>query len=1665
MKTSSIAFYPMFVLGLTILAPLLQFGQQDWRDAIGDPTVPFEIAQQMAYDYFENNPDQIEAEGSGWKQFKRWESFWEGRVDENGLRAGGIEKLHEVIADYEDWCDASNQIPVTWNSLGPHAAPERIVANSDYGSPGVGMMLSIWVDPDNFDHILGGSSSGGLWETMDAGASWTNITDGFGYGTFGVHSVSVAEQNKDHIYIGTGVETGVTGMDKEYGWGVLRSLDGGVTWDITGLTYYAGEDETPPTWKVVADPFDTDGNIVYAATDAKVYKSTNAGGTFTPILEASDDVKFKDFDIKPDNPAVLIASAANGAPLWANDIPGSIWRSTDGGATWSNLTSELGGAQNPSTYNLIFTEFSPVDPNIVYCLGRVISSTNTEYFDVFRSEDAGLTWVQMADDINMLAAGALKGDLRCSAVNSDIIYMSAVEVFRSINQGQSFYSISDWNQMNVIDYMHADIRDMAIMPFGSDDLLFAAHDGGVGRRIFGQQSSWTDLSSGGLTVGQIYGMSSSNSDRVYCGFQDLSTQFFQDGEWFNTGAGDGGNCLVNFVDNNEALMSVNQKINRTFNNGVTFAGLNFGTGIHHDLPFTYNSQNPEIRWAAKPDVRRLDFDDVQINWTWTQLMDPQISGLSQMTRPQTIASSKTNPNILVVADGRNPWSDDFVILKTSDALVSNGFAQWEDLTDQLSEAGCSAKIEEVLINPEDEDDILLAMQKFNDGEKIYRSYDGGQTFVNISYNLPNTPVNCIEYQENSDGTIYIGTDVGVFYTNNSLLQTQTWKCLTGNMPLMMIADLEINYCTGKLLAASFGRGLWDCDLITESTELIVDQDATWDYPRAAISDIRVTSGNELVIKDLINMPKESKIIVEPGAKLIIDGGHITNKCGELWRGIEVWGDESGQQLSSVQGTLEIINGGKIEHAKCAIRLGRIASTDPVVYDWSKTGGIVTARSGSMFLNNAKGVEFLTYQNMLSSGEIGNVSSFSNCTFEVNDDNRFDDNHDSFISMWKVKGVRIRGCSFANNMSTDVPWSQRGVGLYTSLASYYVYDYCVNNQYECDEAFQIHNSFTGLNFAIRSSGAIKLHPVRIDHSLFDNNRYGVLLSGLHNAQVTRNDFIWNQPDGSTFGLYLSECNGYEVEENLFDGSDSGASFGVVVNNSGPYSNFVYNNDFQNNYIACLVQGNNQAPDNDLVGLQFRCNRFGSNSDPDLANTYAIGLSSGASIAEYQGILGLEIEAGNRFWPECDPIVNVGSESSEIRLTDASEPSLFDYIHHHDVLSPETVPECHSDGVGLWSTTQAFSLDQCPVNISFHEVKELVEDEMQEHHDAYTSLRAAYDGYINNGTGPTLRSLVDDPSVESLELRNALLDASPKVDDRILVDAMNRTPEMTGWHMAQVLLENSPLKQSVIREMELRGYEPFYEELVLQGQNGGINTRNLMEMDYSWFNSERDRRADDLVRVIAKSDSAGSAWPEIQALMASHSYFADELETILFFLDNGDNAQAGSALATCDNQDGYCDLLDIQYDIATNGIDSNDLSTGQIASLDLLALNPDHPNNSTSQLILEFWGHGWYDAPLADIGNQPRSFGSRNSELNGEISRMSIHPNPSSGNVYAQYQLPEDYEALLLRVFDLNGKLILETRPSSSGITELNSQNFDNGIYTAILLVDGIHYEEFRFEIIK
>jgi photosystem II stability/assembly factor-like uncharacterized protein len=735
-----------------------------WVQMMLNPNSNFYDVQNAFYDYWKDK--KIE-KGKGYKQFKRYEEYMTPRVYPTGFLSNNVinEELRNLVNNSSQNRSA---MAGNWTAIGPTTVP---VNGLGYPSAGIGRVNCIRFDPQNVNNIWIGTPGGGLWKTTNGGTSWTSNTDAFA--TLGVSDIAIHPTNSNIMYIATGdADAGDT-----YSIGVLKSIDAGLTWSNTGLTFQtSGQNRIG---RLLINP--TNPDILIAFTNSGIYRTTNAGANWTNVVVGGI---YFDAEFKPGDPNVIYT----GSFSW-NGV-GKMYYSTNGGQTF---TQAIG---LPSS-NILRTSIavSAANPSVVYVLAA--NATDYGYYALFKSTNSGLSYTQVNNSPNLMgwvidgldAGGQGWYDLALavSPLDANLIYVGGVNLWKSTDGGTSFTNTGHWYADGGKPFIHADQHILEFQPNSS--VIFSGNDGGI-RKSTNAGGAWTDLSNG-LQITQFYRVSSAPSDAtiVYGGAQDNGTNRYINGAWRAVLGGDGMQCLVEPSNANNVYASVQYgDVRRSTNGGLSFtsvkpAGSPDGAWI---TPYVLHPTTPSTIFIAYDKV----YKSTNSGASFTALT----ANLPVGELHEILKISISNPDIIYAGRGNRLYK------------TTNGGTSWTSIVTGLPTT--TQYLKDIAISNTDANKIWAVFSGYNASNKVFYSSNGGSSWTNISAGLPNMPVNCIEYENNSNDAIYIGTDVGIYYKNNNL----AWTSFMTNLPNVKVQDLEIHYASSKIRAATYGRGLWESPL-------------------------------------------------------------------------------------------------------------------------------------------------------------------------------------------------------------------------------------------------------------------------------------------------------------------------------------------------------------------------------------------------------------------------------------------------------------------------------------------------------------------------------------------------------------------------------------------------------------------------------------------------------------------------------------------------------------------------------------------------------------------------------------------------------------------------------------------------------------------------------------
>jgi len=752
------------------------------------------------------------------KQFNRTDFFLHGRINEEGVFPTAI-YWNEAKRIAEERSNRSDLFG-DWSSLGPFYAP-MILNGSRQG--GVGRIDCITFHPTDPNTIFVGSPSGGLWKTIDGGLSWEALTDHLP--TLGVSDLEINPNYPDSMYLATGTRDV---WWETYSVGILRSVDGGYSWEETGLSFELLQ--TRQVNEIIMDP--DNNHILLAATSTGIYKTTNAGIDWTLVYPGN----YKDLAYRPGDFSNIYASSFN-------YFGGSnVYQSSDAGDSFSNI-QDIGFT--PSQVNRITIGVSAADPDIVYLLCS--DSQSSGFYGVYLSEDNGNSWTHTSagSNLNLLGWAAGGNDaggqgwftlsLAVSPTDPYHIYVGGVNIWESFDGGETWDLNAHWLGYGGADYVHADIHNLTYNPV--DQVLYTSNDGG----IYQQQASgdeWLDISDG-IVIYQLYrlGLYENDDDLAIASPQDNGTTLFSDGEFTELLLAE---ACDNFIDYNDPQImyygGYGTGLVRSVNGGSNFTIIHPpGANQRFNPPYIMNPVNSASIYSAFNDV----FKSTNKGDDWVNISGP----VAHQNEFNCLEIAYSDTNYLYVADYRSLW------------VTDDEGDSWTNITNGLPVNGLN--INDIAISGKNPEQAWVVFSGFNSENKVYMTMNAGQTWENVTMNLPNMPVNCAVYENESDDGIYVGTDIGIYYTNNEL---DEWVDFSDGLPSVMVFEMEINYKESKIKAATYGRGLWESPLYNSAVgimeEAIADEFSIYPNPSNGLFTVDIKPNAEehytLVIKDMLN---------------------------------------------------------------------------------------------------------------------------------------------------------------------------------------------------------------------------------------------------------------------------------------------------------------------------------------------------------------------------------------------------------------------------------------------------------------------------------------------------------------------------------------------------------------------------------------------------------------------------------------------------------------------------------------------------------------------------------------------------------------------------------------------------------------------------------------------
>lgn len=727
----------------------------------------------------------------------------------------------------------------SWTAIGPTPIAQ-ITRSTPIVAAMSGRIGALAIRPSNGQFILG-AAQGGIWLYDPATSTWSPKSDGAG--SLAIGALAVAPSNDAIVYAGTG--EGALSGDSYFGDGVIKSTDGGNTWAQVSGDYFRGVsisrvvvDPTNPQ-HVFAAVLRGRGGARRTSPPVHstfgIWESKDGGVNWTLLKQAPAGTNgATDLEIDPQNPQVLYAS------FWSD----AIYKSTDGGAHWSTIMAGLPLADYAAAstrFSIGISHPSAATPATLYAGFDYVDATGYHPSSVWKSTNGGASWLALptgsgVDSVLDYCGGQCFYDnvIEADPTNPDVVFaagqfaynIGSGGIFRSDDGGQTWKNLG-WDQ-------HPDFHALAFDPSNTAHVLIGS-DGGVwyspdrGGRPHASDplnaADWVDLNGGpyptftsyGLQIAQFTSIAASwtRPTRPWGGTQDNGTMIKSgvSNRWSDVAGGDGGQALVDPTDfhvmygtyfgispyritDGGAFFYSNQYIRN---------GINLGDRSDFYVPFTMNQADPEQLFLGTYRLYRTDNAKASsagdVRW---KAISPDLTSGCTGTAPN--GARNCSISAVGVGGGQAVYTGalDGYVYVSPDAQVSDSPTWTRADRGELPDRPVS----QIAVDRSNYRIAYAAFNGFNAATPsrpghVFRTTDGGGNWADISGNLPDAPVNSIILDPSYANTLYVGTDVGTFVTYDG---GADWHSLGTALPASAVWQLDLDPTHRQLLAGTHGRG-------------------------------------------------------------------------------------------------------------------------------------------------------------------------------------------------------------------------------------------------------------------------------------------------------------------------------------------------------------------------------------------------------------------------------------------------------------------------------------------------------------------------------------------------------------------------------------------------------------------------------------------------------------------------------------------------------------------------------------------------------------------------------------------------------------------------------------------------------------------------------------------
>jgi len=663
-----------------------------------------------------------------------------------------------------------------------------------------------------------GATGGGVWKTTDGGANWKNISDKYFGGSIG--SVAVAPANEAIVYAGEGENT-LRGNVSEGLGGLWRSNDGGRTWVNLGLK------DARHIVKIVIDPLDPNkvwvasmGHLFGPNDERGVYKTTDGGKTWRRTLFVNQNTGCSDLTLDPANPSILYAGmwTVRRTPysMESGGEGSGLYKSTDGGETWKNLSSKKGLPKG--VWGIVSIAVAPSNTDKLYTLIENAKG------GLFMSEDGGESWVLTSSDNNIKQRAWYYNKVIVDPANENQVYCPNVEFMRSVDGGKTFKSM---------DTPHGDHHDLWIDPEDGRRMI-VADDGGA-QISFDAANSWSTY--GNQPTGQIYRVTTDNSFpyRILGAQQDNSTVRIRSSsdspagitetDWEPTAGAESGYVVADplnpdvvyggnyggYISRLDHKTGENRAVNVWPDNPMGAGADVLKYRFQWNFPIFFSPNNPKRLYTAGNHL----FVTENQGQSWEMISPDLTTNDKSKQGPSGGPITKDNTSVeyycTIFTAAESALEKDLLWTGSDDGLINvsrDGGKNWKNVTPAA--AGKWMMWNCVETDPFNKGTAYFVGTKYKLDDftpYIFKTEDYGNSWKLITKGINSMHfTRALRADKKRPGLLYAGTEYGMYISYDG---GGNWKKFQLNLPEVPVTDMVIK--NNDLVVATQGRAFWVID--------------------------------------------------------------------------------------------------------------------------------------------------------------------------------------------------------------------------------------------------------------------------------------------------------------------------------------------------------------------------------------------------------------------------------------------------------------------------------------------------------------------------------------------------------------------------------------------------------------------------------------------------------------------------------------------------------------------------------------------------------------------------------------------------------------------------------------------------------------------------------------